>query len=223
MTEERTLLISELARRCAQEMARGRQGDEAGGASCYELFRRAVADRDQAAWDVLYTQYERLVRYWLGGGVQDPDALVARTFARFWQALPAERLGDFANLDKLLAYLKRCAQTTAIDARRQMERRRLREELVENVADRGLPGADACGDSVLARMEARELYEHALGCLQGPEEQLVFRASFEWQLSPREIAGRWPHVCADAREVSRVKERICRRLRRDEKCKNFGL
>lgn len=221
MVEERALLVAELARRCAAEMACGRQG-EAGGASCYELFRRAVADRDQAAWDALYSQYERLVRYWMGSGVQDLDALVSRAFARFWQALPAERFADFPSLDKVLAYLKKCAQTTAIDARRQAERRRLHEELVEEVAGREVPGEPGGADQVLAQIATREMYDYMLGCLNGPEERLVFRASFEWHLSPREIAGRWPGVCSDAREVSRVKERICRRLRRDDECKKFG-
>jgi hypothetical protein len=69
---------------------------------------------------------------------------------------------------------------------------------------------------VLDEIISEQLYEQALECLNSAQEQLVFRASFEWDLRPGMIAEGWPNAFSDGREVSRIKERILRRLRRDE-------
>jgi hypothetical protein len=52
------LAYDELARRCRQESERylaGRSHDET---YCFELFRRAIFDHDQAAWQAIYAQYQ---------------------------------------------------------------------------------------------------------------------------------------------------------------------
>ena len=63
---------------------------------------------------------------------------------------------------------------------------------------------------------AEQLYGRALERLNSPQERLLFQASFEWDLRPGVIAERWPNVFASVQEVYRVKERILRRLRRDD-------
>ena len=101
----------------------------------------------------------------------------------------------------------------AIDARRKEERRQAHEGALARARE---AAGDASLDQVLDRVAAQELYRCALEALNDPQENLVFRASFEWHLQPGEIAQRWPDAFADSREVSRVKERVLRRLRRDD-------
>lgn len=202
------LPVSELAQHCAEEMERFRRRQDYDPRYCYELFRYALEQRDDEAWDALYSQYYRLVRHWLGDAPDDPDALANQVFERLWRAIPPDRFADFSTLDDVLAYLRRCAQCVALDARRREERRRVEETVP----------ARTQGDveQVLDKITGERLYGWALECLDSPQERLVFRASFEWDMRPGEIAERWPDVFASAQEVSRIKERILRRLQRDE-------
>jgi DNA-directed RNA polymerase specialized sigma24 family protein len=213
---DQALSVAQLARRCAEEMARYQRREPHDSRYCYELFRCALVQRDEGAWAAIYGQYRRLVNHWLGHVPGDLEALANQAFARFWSALPPHRFGDFPSLEAILAYLKRCAQGIAIDARRREERRQAREaaflQMRQVAAEREASSFTA---RVLDGIVSEQLYEYVTGRLDGTQESVVFRASFEWGLGPAEIAERWADVFSCAREVSRVKERILRRLRRD--------
>lgn len=213
---DQALSVAQLAQRCAEEMARYQRREPHDPRCCYELFRYALEQRSEEAWTAIYDQYHRLVNHWLGHVPGDVDVLVNQAFTRFWSALPPDRFADFPSLDAILAYLKRCAQGVAIDARRREERRRARE-----VALFQMQQATAAGEIIssatlaLDEIISEQLYEYVTERLNGTQESIAFRASFEWGLGPAEIAERWADVFSCAREVSRVKERILRRLRRD--------
>jgi DNA-directed RNA polymerase specialized sigma24 family protein len=210
--------VAQLAQRCAEEMARYRRRERHDPRRCYELFRRALVQRNEEAWTAIYDQYRQLVNHWLGHVPGDPEALVNQVFIRFWSALPPDRFTDFPSLDALLAYLKRCAQGVAIDARRQEERKRARETALLPMQQAAVSsGPSPSAEQVLDELASEQLYEYVTQRLNGAQESLVFRASFEWGLQPAQIADRWADVFTCVREVSRVKERILRRLRRDKR------
>lgn len=208
--------VSELARKCAEEMIRYRRQQHYDPRYCHELFRCALGQRDQEAWTALYSQYHRLVRQWLGDALGDSDVLVNEAFERFWRALSPERFADFPTLGDILEYLKRCARCVAIDAGRREERRQVKEAALTHIQEWGTETGRSLSDQVLNDIVGDRLIKCAKGRLRSSEERLVFCASFEWNLRPRMIAEGWPNVFASAREVSRIKERILRRLRRDE-------
>lgn len=208
--------VAELARRCAEEMARYRRGQCSDPGYCYELFRCALVERDEEAWAAVYNQYDRLVQSWVGDAPGDPDGLVNETFERLWRAIPPDRFGDFSTLGEILEYLKRCARCVAVDARRREERRQAEEAALARLQALGTAGMRSASEQALDAIVGEQLIERARERLHGLGEQLAFRASFEWNLRPGTIAEQWPGVFASAREVSRIKERILRRLRRDE-------
>ena len=211
-----TITIAELARCCAEEMARYRRRQCSDPRYCYELFRCALVERDEEAWAAVYSQYHRLVCRWMGDVPGDPDGLVNETFERLWRAIPPDRFGDFSTLGGILEYLKRCAQCTAIDARRREERQQAEEAALARMQLVRAEGKRSPSEQVLDAIVGEQLIECATERLHDLGEQLVFRASFEWNLRPGTIAERWSDMFASAREVSRIKERILRRLRRDE-------
>jgi DNA-directed RNA polymerase specialized sigma24 family protein len=208
--------VAELARRCAEEMARYRRGQCSDPHYCYELFRCALVERDEEAWAAVYSQYHRLVCRWLGDAPGDLDGLVNETFERLWRAIPPDHFAEFPTLGRILEYLKRCAQCTAIDARRREERTQAEEAALARMQLVGTEGKRSPSEQALDAIAGEQLIKCATERLHGPGEQLVFRASFEWNLRPGTIAERWSDIFASAREVSRIKERILRRLRRDE-------
>jgi DNA-directed RNA polymerase specialized sigma24 family protein len=222
LNPEDTVNVSELAQRCAREMARYQRRERHDPRCCYELFRHALAHRNEEAWTAIYAQYCRLVSHWLGHAADDPGVLVNQVFERFWRALSPDRFAKFPSLDALLAYLKRCAQCVAIDNARQQEQKRAKEAALLQIETLRKP--ETSSDSVLDVIASEQLFEHAAKCLNDSRESLAFRASFEWGLRPSEIADRWANVFASAQEVSRVKERVLRRLRRDEELiEMFGI
>jgi hypothetical protein len=68
----------------------------------YELFRRALAERDEAAWEYLYSHYHSLVKHWVRhsaafvGSGETGDALVGEAFARFWRTISPEQFERFS-------------------------------------------------------------------------------------------------------------------------------
>ena len=85
MSSEDSPNVAELARRCAEEMARYRRDGHYDPHHCYELFRCALVHRGEEAWTAIYEQYHRLVYHWLGHTPGDPDILVNHVFDRFWR------------------------------------------------------------------------------------------------------------------------------------------
>src|SRR5262245_35562382 len=90
----------------------------------YDLFHRAVVGRDADAWSTICARYRHLLISW---AVRCPAAqetgefyedLADRALARAWAALSPEKFAAFPSLETLLAYLRACVATTAIDAAR---------------------------------------------------------------------------------------------------------
>ena len=58
---------------------------------CFEMFRRAIVEKSEHCWALIYQQYERLVCEWIFEivsdmqmfGAETPGLLVAKTFTNF--------------------------------------------------------------------------------------------------------------------------------------------
>lgn len=207
------LTVDELADRCREESGWSGHRLINGFSSCWELFRRAIVEDNQQAWQALYVQYRRLVGKWGAGADLELDDLVNETFARFWQGVRNHDFaGRFPTMQEVMGYLKRCARTLVIDtARRNQHQQLIREKLAaqRDAAD------DAPENRSLERVFAQELRDYLYSRLRDGDEQLVFPLSYDLGLKPREIARLYPARFADARAVSRLKERIVRRLAED--------
>src|SRR5215211_634340 len=90
----------------------------------YELFRRAIVERDEQAWAAIYTHYRLLLISWARhASVRVPavgqfEDIADRALARAWSALSAEQFVQFSSLPALLGYLRACVGAVVIDAAR---------------------------------------------------------------------------------------------------------
>ena len=179
-----------------------------------ELFRRAIVEGDQGAWETLCARYQGLVRAWLrrhpAARLADEaeDYLVNRTFERFWRSVGPERFDTFEGVQSLFCYLKLCAQSVVLDEARA----RAKHQALQ------LKGWEQVGgfeDAVAERAAARALW-HTIGTVVRDEsELLVARLSFIQGLKPREIHERYPERYAIIADVYRIKRNLLDRLRRD--------
>jgi hypothetical protein len=213
----RPVSIADLITACHDATTRFRRGESPAGADdasspCFELFRRAVAERDHAAWEAVMAQYAGLVMAWvrrhpataaLPAHDRDDD-WVTTAFGRFWIAIGPDRFGQFTGLAALLRYLKLCVHSALVDAVRANAAART----VPLTVAQDLAAAD--GDS----LAAADLWHAITQALPDETERFVARLSLVMGLKPAEIHERFPDRFATVADVYRIKRTLLERLRR---------
>lgn len=216
------LSLSGLRHRCAEESDRFFRRQPYDPWFCFELFRRAILEQDERAWQMLYRQYRPLVTGWVERNAtyarfnEQADYFVNRAFEKFWTAVSPDKFTDFSDLKSLLRYLQMCVHSVVIDYARRAERARLLddedEERLETVETSEIdPEAHA-----LERMQNVELWRWIAERLNDDRERLLLYASFVLAMKPSEVLESYPKHFEDIREVYTAKENMMARLRRDE-------
>jgi DNA-directed RNA polymerase specialized sigma24 family protein len=218
------MALAGLADRCRQETQKYHRREAFREEFCYEIFRRAICERDGDAWSVLFETYAGLTRGWLlrhparAAVREDDDFLLNGLFERFLRAVSPERFAQFPTLANLLNYLKLCAHSVIVDEVRRREQAsvesadRLLEELGEE------PGAES---SELANVEARDLWDKINQALADEAERRVIYLRLALGLAPREVQRRAPERFATVGDVYRVYRNALDRLRRAPEIRKF--
>lgn len=222
--------LTVLHQRCVQESKRFLRGQSNVSIYCFELFRRAFASQDQAAWEHLYHVYEPLVTRWVLGNQwfansgEEAQYFVNRALEKMWASISPDKFARFTEVKALLRYLKMCVASAIIDHSRAMEKLNL-VDLQDN-PDGELGGEEtALGEPVFVpgkpleqaffdRMEAAALWRLIKETLADPLEYELIYASFVLGLKPREILAERPGQYASIRQIYRVKESALAKLKR---------
>src|SRR6188768_4313383 len=94
-------------------------------AVCYDLFRRAIEQRDADAWADIGRHYRGLLAAWAAQSsarsliAEPPEDIADQAFARAWAALSLAQFSAFPHIASLLAYLRTCVRATVIDHARE--------------------------------------------------------------------------------------------------------
>jgi hypothetical protein len=202
------------ARAQQRSHARGEASDDAPG---LELFRRAMAERNGAAWHAIIEVYRGLLiahagRHMLRSFVIENDGFyVDRAFERFWCATRAGRIRQFNDLSSILKYLKLCLGSVLLDEARS--RRRRPDVPLNEVSVDAYVGADPSA-RVIGRLAGRELWQTIDRELVDANERLVAYLYLVAGLRPREILVRHPDKFPGVVDVYRIKRNMIDRLRR---------
>jgi hypothetical protein len=212
--------LAELVEQCSKETDRFFRSQNYDPGYCFELFRRAIVDQDQLAWEAIITQYHSLVGKWV---IQHPgfetsgeeaQYFVNRSFEKIWVALISEKFQGFNELGFLLRYLKMCVHSVISDHHRSLELAEL-VELTEEAADAIEDDQPSLEDSALDRMDRKAFWDSINARLHDEKEQKVVYGSFVLALKPREIFEHSQGMFESIDEVYLVKQNILSRLRRD--------
>jgi DNA-directed RNA polymerase specialized sigma24 family protein len=221
--------IEELAQYCRRETGNYMTDHLLNDIYRLELFRRAIFDQDQAAWQAIYVEYQALVSFWIkqhshfDSVREEARFLVNEVFARFWYTVSLHKdKFQFNALAPLLSYLKACVHSVIQDEWRR-QRRRPRDDLIWGEISEILPDAPPS-------LEARAIDQVVLDALtraitsrlQGEEEKVVAALSWTYGLRPSEIQARRPDLFPDVRRVYQVKRNILNRLQRDREFKKLA-
>lgn len=207
--------LSELARRCSQEMGKFRRKEHCDDTYCLEIFRRALVDHNQSAWDALYTNFSESVRLWLRRHQHREAALrheseqsyIDDTFKRFWQWASNQEL-HFSSLAGALSALHLCLNSAVMDTLRAYSRPK----------EEPLPEVGSLNDLHLLIEDSyleQELWDAIVSVLQNVREQRVVYLLYHCGLKPREIMQRCPDEFESEQEIYRLTRNALDRLKRN--------
>jgi len=181
----------------------------------YELFRRAIVERNADAWAEIHARYRPLLMSWaarlsarsqIGEWYED---IADQALVRAWLALTPEGFAQFSSLARLLAYLRNCVASTVIDGiRAQASRERVLHTLEINSP---APPEQV----VLANIDRDALWQAVSAVVATPAERIMLIESFVYDLPPRAICSRYPEFFPDVTVVYTTKRNLLNRLRRN--------
>lgn len=218
--DPRTLGLEEIASRCAQETQRFRRGEQYDPRFGFELFRRAFVLRDERAWEAIYRQYRQLVAGWVnrhpafGAHRESADYFVNRAFEKMWSAITPARFAQFTDLTALMRYLQMCVGSAILDHVRASDSPAGAED-PEALLERVEAADPATEEQVMDQDSRQALWAYIQSRLRDEKERVVVECSFVLDLAPRHIQAQFPDLFTTVSAVSRVKENILDRLRRD--------
>ncbi len=199
-----------LIERCQQETVLYRRRQFSMVGYCWELFRRAIVEGSQDAWQAIDKQYREQLRRWVRAGPETAEDVIQSALEKFIKSVTPERFERFTGLECILAYLKRCVRAVAIDRWRQEEREKVALQTLDDnwKTDDPMQSADM-------RLEIAECVVYIHSRLHDDQEQAVVRLNLELGLKPAEIAQLYPQLFPTVADVHRIRERVLRRLADD--------
>lgn len=216
----------ELARFCSEETAKFLKQDASNDRFCLELFRRAIIQRDDNAWGLVYQQYAPLVLTWVSQhqsaasflGQEGSSPLVNAAFAKFSQALTPAKMANFDTLAAILKYLKMCVHSVVADEVRARQSRQF-EETLDAIEHE--PASDDPADHVVSNISAQDLWKVIQDELNGDDERVLIYLVYVQGMKPGEISVLHRRLFPTVDDVYRVKRNVLERLRRSRRLQGF--
>ena len=216
--------LATLVRCCATESERFYKGQQHDTRYSYELFRRALVERDEAAWEQLYRHYSGLVEGWIrrsGAFVSSGESseyFVVGAFTKFWRAITPERFASFPTLASLLQYLQLCATSVVIDSVRAQS---WSEMLPEETISPSHGPQTSPDEEAVSRVDREEFWRFINEQLNGEVERVVVYYSFVLGLTPRAIFARRGDLFNSVNDVYNVKRNVLGRLSRNQQLRQM--
>lgn len=217
------LSLARVAARCAEETESFFQRRSYDPHFCFELFRRAIQDRDEQAWQRLHHQYQSLLKGWIKQHPAFPSSgetvayLVNRTLEKMWLSCTPDKFRQFPDLASLLRYMQMCAHSCVIDHVRAAGPPTLELDLQVSAAR---PETDVLAQAV-REVAQTEFWEWLNTRLNDARERQAVYGSFVLGLKPRQVCALYPETFRNVDEVYLVKQNVLDRLRRDAELENF--
>jgi len=221
-----SLSLSGVAHRCKQETERFFQRISSDTRYCFELFRRAIVDRTDLAWDLIYTQYSALVLGWVkqhagfaACGEEAPH-FANRSFEKMWSAMTPEKFTHSPDLSSLLSYWQMCVHSVITDHLRRKNRPGSDAPLPLD-GPQEPPGGSGTDTIIIDEMEQQALWALIRKRLHNAREEQLLYYRFVLDLKPSEICTRFPEEFSNVNEIYLMLQNILARLRRDPELRKF--
>src|SRR5512145_1481112 len=208
---------------CTIESERFYQGLPHDTRFAHELFRRALVECNEQAWEYIYNHYGSLVESWVrrcgafSSSGESSEFFVVSAFARFWGAITPERFATFPTLASLLHYLQLCTACVVIDSVRA-------QSWAEILPEEAIPATHtpqtSPDEEVLEQIDRIEFWKYINTQLNDETEQVVVFSSFVSGMKPSEIYRQRQDLFASVNEVYNIKRNVLGRLSRNQELRN---
>ncbi len=231
MSDIKQISLTGLIERCRHETEQYLRHEPYDPRYCFEIWRRAIVERDEVAWDTLVNQYHTFVRRWLTQRLAhfpalrfEEDALVNGVFINFYRFVGPEKFANFHNLSGILQYLKLCCGTIVADAQRDFQARNLDISLDKPLGSDDATDTDhslgqIIGDtfdmeeSVVYSADRTVFWNGVWQKLPEPADRLLVYLRYVLGMPPREIVQLYPQHFTDVTSVYRRNKNLLWRLR----------
>lgn len=213
------MTVEALAANCAQETNLYFKRQIHDTQYCFELFRRAIQEKSDDAWNFICTQYDALVTRWVtqhygfAASGEEAQDFVSKAFSKISTTITAEKFGKFSDLGSLLRYLKLCVHSVIVDFTRKVDYANL--SAWEETSEEEKSGEPTPEEQAADRSERQTLWDLLVARLHDRKEHLVMHGSFILDLKPHELIHHFPGDFSDIDEIYRIKQNVITRLRRD--------
>jgi len=215
--------IGALIRRCIVESERFYRGQPHDTRFAYELFRRALVERNEVAWEHIYNHYSGLVESWVrrsgafASSGESSEYFVGAAFTKFWRAI-SERFEQFPTLASLLHYLQLCAGSVVIDSVRAQS---WAEMLPEEAIPSGLSPLTAPDEEAMKRVDCEEFWSYINTQLNSEAERIVVYRTFVLGMKPGDIYNDHQDLFQSINDVYNVKRNVLGRLSRNAELRSM--
>jgi hypothetical protein len=216
--DPRHLSLDHLAQKCAQETTLYFQHRGHDSRYCFELFRRAIRERDQSAWDMICHHYQPLVTGWVRQhpgfetSSEKAEYFVNGAFGKLAGTLTPDKFGGFMDIRPLLQYLKMCVHSVIVDHNRLAEQMNLYPLEVASTVE---STDSTLEEQVMDRSYRQMLWKGVDARLHDEKEHRVMYGLFVLGFKPQELYERFRKLFSSVDEIYRTKQNVIARLRRD--------
>ena len=230
--------LDALAKECVGETRLFYESQYDDSIHCFELFRRAICDKNEDAYKKIREHYIPLiVKYWVAPRfehrVEEKNDIGSDALEKLRRAFdPEKNPGKFSkfqnNIKPLMAYLKMCTNSVIVD-RIRLEKRHNREVSMDDQDD-WIKDPNATPEEKLVAEEKKlsfwtRIYAH----LPDDKDRIVVDGLFKLGLKPREIYEKYkpsdnPQKIIsfeNVDEIYLIKQKIMARLRRDKEIRKL--
>lgn len=191
--------------------------DPALSAARYELFRRALIEHDEDAWETLYQAYEPLLISWISKRVTAPQEAYGVLIGEIWMKFlrnirTADKFSHFANLGGLLAYLKCCALSAVVDHLREISRDKQHFSL-ETLQEDEHEQVGSTPD-LLQALHYQDLLSLIDPLLRNEQERIIVHVLLVEQERPSTLLQWYPGVFSCIDDIYKARRRLIEHLQR---------
>lgn len=219
-----SLDLATLTRRSIIESERFYRGQAHDARFSYELFRRALVERNELAWEHIYSHYSPLVESWIrrsgafASSGESSEFFINSAFLRLSRAITPERFASFPTLASLLHYLQLCASCVVIDSVRAQS---WAEVLPEEVLTGEQSSACAPDEEAVERINREEFWKFIDAQLNDEAERVVVFHSFVLGMKPADIFTQRTDLFGSITDVYNVKRNVLGRLSRNHELRSM--
>ncbi len=218
MTQLPFLSLSQVIQNCEEQTSNFIHKRVSDTRYCFELFRRALSERNSDAIRAVYEIYRTLLEKWafqhplLDQTNETAEYFGLIAFRSFQFAIRPEKLSKFDDLRQILAYLAACVDTSI----KQYVRRFPRDELFKPEQDFGYTV------NFEETIGYEKLWEYVCKVLEDEDSILLAHCIYVQQMKPREIVNQYKNIWPDTEAIRVHGQKIKRKLHNDVKLRGWG-